>query len=174
MAHHIIEFDQQCKDCNGTGIYIGLAERDGVGVVCRRCKGIGHHKVSIEYDDFEGLTPRANIKRIVRTNPGIVIGESEKDNLSLDDFGGMPYSDWLIGKPFPSGSEDRKHTCPAWFYQSADCTKKPNWASCGWGYFGDCKNFCRKDECWARWDKEFGSAEAQSECDERNGEKPNA
>ena len=49
---HVIEFDEKCKSCKGTGLYVGLAERDGAAVVCHTCKGTGKHHVRIEYDDF--------------------------------------------------------------------------------------------------------------------------
>ena len=58
--------------------------------------------------------------------------------------------------PFPSGSEMRQFTCPAWWYQAADYEKKPQWDCCGigGGLFWDCEHFAAKRECWERWDKE--------------------
>jgi len=150
--NHIIEFDEQCKPCKGTGLYVGMAEYDGAAVVCHTCKGTGLHHVKIEYNDFTGRKERLNIKRVFETNPGIGVGEG-KQRFSLSDFGGMPYKEWLQGLPFPKKSEMRKFTCPAWWYQSADYDLKPNWDKCGWGgSFSGCKHFHEKDKCWEQWD----------------------
>jgi hypothetical protein len=68
----------------------------------------------------------------------------------------MPYKDWLAGKKWKPGMEDRQHTCPAWFYQSFDYNLKPDWKECcGCGSFSGCDSFPIKSECWKRWDKEF-------------------
>jgi hypothetical protein len=49
----------------------------------------------------------------------------------------------------------RKYTCPAWWYQSADYKKKPNWKEClACGSFSSCKHFSIKQNCWDRFDKE--------------------
>ena len=158
MSHHIIEFDQQCKSCKGTGLYFGLAERDGSAVVCHTCKGTGCQHTKIEYDDFEGRKDVVKkCERVFEINPGIVIGKDE-GKCKLSDFGGMPYKEWALGLPFPQRSENRKFTCPAWWYQSADYKKKPSWndsdRKCGWGSFSECKHFKEKDGCWKRWDRE--------------------
>jgi len=70
----------------------------------------------------------------------------------------MPYKDWLSGKPFLRGMENRKFTCPAWWYQSANYELKPSWDDnhrhCGFGSFSACKYFPQKEGCWEKWDKE--------------------
>lgn len=145
----VIEFDEKCKSCKGTGLYTGMGERDGAAVVCHVCKGTGCHHVKFEYEDFEGRQPHKTAKRVYRVNPGICIGEG--DSCKLEDFGGIPIEEWYAGKDF-AGTEDRKHTCPTWWYQSADYEKKPNWKECEYGTFSACKHFCNKEECWSRWD----------------------
>jgi len=148
-----IEFDQKCKACGGTGLYTGMAERDGAAVVCHACKGTGCHHTKFEYEDFEGRQKHETAKRVYAANPGIFIGEDEK--CKLEDFGGMTLEDWEAGKSF-DGKENRKHTCPAWWYQSADYDKKPNWKEClGCGAFSGCKSFDEKEKCWTRFDEEF-------------------
>lgn len=53
------------------------------------------------------------------------------------------------------GEKMRKFTCPAWWYQSVDYEKKPDWEECiGMGSFSNCKHFKNKDFCWERFDKE--------------------
>jgi hypothetical protein len=165
MPHHTIEFDEQCKSCKGTGLYVGLAERDGAAVVCTTCKGTGCHHMKIEYDDFTGKKPIKGIKRVFQVNPGIVIGE-EKGQCKLSDFGGMPYKDWAEKgegqqqQQFAPQTEMRQFTCPAWWYQWADYDLKPQWddehRSCMmWGgAFSSCPHFGAKQGCWQRWDKE--------------------
>lgn len=153
MAHHTIEFDEACKSCKATGIYVGLAERDGSGVVCSTCRGTGKHHVVIEYDDFEGRHRHPAVRHVVEVNPGICIGRAG-GKYRLSDFGGMPYEEWLMGRPFPTGSENRAFTCPAWWYQTADYRLKPNWNECGQGAFSACPSFPSKAQCWTRFDAE--------------------
>lgn len=149
----VIEFDQNCDDCGGSGLYVGIAERDGAAVVCNRCDGRGWHHQRIEYYERRTIrVRRKDVTRVFQTNPGVVIGNGE--DFQLSDFGGVPYGDWLRDGKFPPGSENRKFMCPAWWYQSADYRKKPKWNECGFGRFADCKHFISKDQCWVRWDKE--------------------
>jgi len=151
---NIIEFDEECKSCEGTGLYMGLAERNGAAIVCSDCEGTGRCHVKIEYETFTQRKKRTSAKRVYQTNPGIVIGEGK--GLSLEDFGGMPLSDWEEGKPFPPKSENRKYTCPRWWYQSANYKKQPKWEECYSSMgtvFSKCKHFPDRESCWERWDE---------------------
>jgi hypothetical protein len=76
------------------------------------------------------------------------------NNCTLETFGGLPYEDWKAGKPFTPGTEMRRSTCPAWWYQCTDYDKKPNWDECGFGVFSKCKHFAEKQRCWERSDSE--------------------
>jgi len=162
MSHHIIEYDCQCDECKGTGLYVGFAEKNGFAVVCHSCKGTGKTHKKIEYDDFDGRKDREGIKRVLQTNPGIGIGlgqMNQKDSTfpsftGIESFGGLNYEDWKAGKKFVKGTEMREFTCPAWWYQGADYDKKPSWKECGYGCFSGCENFKHKDKCWERFDKE--------------------
>jgi hypothetical protein len=154
----VIEFDEQCKDCNGTGLYKGMAERDGAAVVCCTCKGTGCHHFKHTYDEFTGRKSLPGIERVYETNPGICIGKF--NGHTLEQFGGMPYEDWDAGKPFPAGSENREFTCPAWWCQRADYSHKPNWNGCNVSLgasFSHCPHFCTKEQCWERWDREIAN-----------------
>lgn len=147
------EIDCECRACKGTGLYVGLAERDGSAVVCHRCKGSGREHITVNYTPFTKRVARKNVVRVFETNPGICIGSG--NGHSLEDFGGIPYEDWVAGKSFGLGTENREYTCPAWFYQSADYKKKPNWDTCrGFGSFSACKHFSDKASCWKRFDGE--------------------
>jgi len=152
---HIWKQKAKCSSCKATGIYKGLGERANVGVVCHNCKGTGQIEIKVEWEDFEGKIQRDDIVRVVEVNPGIVINDST-------EFGGMPYADWLNGKPFPLKSENRNYICPAWWYQSADYERKPDWKECydtlGLS-FSSCPHFKDKEQCWKRWDEQFSKDE---------------
>jgi len=154
---HILKFKQKCKTCNGTGLYVGLAECDSLAVVCHNCKGKGYVHTKIEYEDFEGRKLRDGVRWVVERNPvRIYVGGNE--NFKSQNFGGMSYEDWLSGKKFSVGMEMREYTCPYQWYQAVDYKKVPrDWEGCSasWGRtFSECANFSTKDKCWERWDKE--------------------
>jgi len=147
-----IEIEQECQSCNGTGLYCGMAERNGFAVVCHTCNGTGKHKFTHCYNDFTvRRKPDKEIGRVLQTNPGIVVGTGSGH--SIESFGGMPFEQWERGEPFPQRSEMRQFVCPAWWYQSADYKLKPNWKECGFGVFSQCDHFPNKHKCWERWDK---------------------
>lgn len=146
-----IEFNEQCRVCHGTGLYVGLGERDGAAVVCHDCKGTGCFHFVHEYEEFAGRRENNDVTHVFEANPGICIGTGN-GQFKLSDFGGMTYEAWKGGLPFPPGSENRRCTCPAWWYQSVCYAKKPNWKECGFGAFSKCQHFPNKDACWARWD----------------------
>ena len=149
MSHHVIEYDEACPECGASGLYVGMAEREGAAIVCHCCDGTGKHSVMIEYDDFTGRRERRGITRVLETNPGFTISGKRPG------FGGLPYAEWLAGQPFPPGSEMREHTCPAWWSQCVNDDRKPEWPECiKSGPFRDCRHFPGKAHCWARWDQE--------------------
>jgi len=132
-----------------------MGEGSGFGVVCHSCDGTGKTHQIIKYRDFEGKKGLDNVERVLQTNPGIGLGVSEEKGLTLESFGGMPYHEWLEGQPFPPKSEMRLFTCPAWWYQSANYKRKPDWDSCqARGSFSSCNLFQNKKQCWERFDKE--------------------
>jgi len=146
---HTFRQEAKCPLCKGTGIYVGIGEKDGAGIVCHDCKGTGKKEIVMEWENFEGKQIRQDIKRVYECNPGICVNASS-------EFGGMPYENWLIGEPFPLGSENRKYICPAWWYQSVKNELRPHWGECiGCGSFSNCPSFAQKEKCWQRWDKEF-------------------
>lgn len=154
--HHKIEYDCQCESCKGSGVYVGIAERDGWAVVCHTCKGTGKRHGILEYDDFTKKHIRTDVKQVLQVNPGIVVGVGKGHEYNQASFGGIPYSDWLKGCPFDKGSEMRIFTCPAWWYQSADYAKKPDWKECRdtlGSSFSSCKHFAGKEYCWQRCDE---------------------
>ena len=142
------EVKEKCQSCDGTGLYVGMAERDGAAVVCHTCRGTGCHTFMHEYGDFDKRIERWDVSRVFEINPGICINGSIT-------FGGMLYKDWKRGKKFKPGMENRLYTCPAWWYQSADYSKKPDWKECEvCGLFSSCSSFWEKEKCWLKWDKQ--------------------
>ena len=151
-----IEFDQECDKCNGTGLYVGMAEHDGAAVVCYHCGGTGKYHFVHDYKEFIERKENNSVKRVYQANPGIVIGE-RRGVCKLEDFGGLAIEDWKIGILFTAGTEDRNHICPCWFYQSADRKKKPEWEECRESLgatFSHCPRFAKKEKCWERFDTE--------------------
>jgi hypothetical protein len=153
MAKKVFEADVKCKACGGTGLYVGFAEKDGSAVICHDCKGTGKFHFRYEYEEFTKRATRNNVKWILQNNPGIGIGEG--NGFKFSDFGGMSYKDWKSGKKFDDSMAMKKYTCPAWWYQSVDYKRKPNWETCpGIGSFSDCPHFKTKEKCWSRFEKE--------------------
>jgi len=149
---NVIEFDEQCKSCNGTGLYIGMAEKDGAAIVCHNCKGTGCNHVKIEYESFTNRK-RNKVKWVYETNPGFGVGNG--NGYKFSDFGGMSIEEWEGGMKFGAETENRLCSCPSWWYQSSDYKKKPIWDECiGIGAFRDCKCFKTKDRCWEKFDRE--------------------
>lgn len=154
-----IAWDQECRSCGGTGLYKGFAEGAGFAVVCYVCKGSGCLHTSFTYEPFTTRKKRKDIKRVLQCNPGICVGigtTSEEEVLTETSFGGVKYVDWVKnGNVFPPKTEMRNYTCPAWWYQVADYSRKPNWKECiGLGSFSKCSHFITKNKCWKRFDEE--------------------
>jgi hypothetical protein len=149
------EVKEVCKSCNGTGLYKGMGERDGFGVVCYTCKGTGCHEFTHHYEEFKFKMVRSDIQQVIQANPGIALGVDEAQGLTLKSFGGMSYKDWVNGRIFPKGSEMRAFVCPAWWYQTVNYEQKPGWKECTLGgTFSGCSSFFQKGICWKRFDHE--------------------
>ena len=126
-----ITIERECTVCDSTGLYIGMGERDGSAIVCYVCDGTGCVKETIKWNSFKKRKDRNKVLRVFLKNPGISIGSGvvEGKHLYLKDFGGMTHNQWLnLAHPdvFPDGTEMRKFTCPAWWWQSVDYKKKPD------------------------------------------------
>ena len=146
---------EECPACDGTGLYIGMGEGEGAAIACHKCNGTGCREFIHNYTPFSRRkdTP-IGVVRVFETNPGIGIGNG--NGFILADFGGIPVKEWELGLPFPPKSEMREFTCPAWWYQSADNGRKPEWKECRVGtMFCSCEMFKNKDKCWERFDNEL-------------------
>lgn len=149
-----IEIEHECEACKGTGLYQGFAEHDGAAVVCNGCRGTGKAIFKMDYKEFTGRKKRHGVKRVFQANVGIGVGKAG-GKYKLEDFGGISFKDWEKGKSFGPGTEMRAFVCPAWWYQTVDYDKKPDWKECrACGSFSNCSHFEKKAECWKRFDEE--------------------
>jgi hypothetical protein len=80
----------ECPSCQGTGVYRGFAEPQGVAVVCLHCEGTG--KETITYKPFTGRKRRDGI-HTVRLSAGtlLVTGVGPRG-------GSVTYEEFLAGK----------------------------------------------------------------------------
>jgi len=131
-----------------------MGESDGAAIKCHQCGGSGS-QVSW-FTEFSGRKVKDGITRVYEANPGIRIGSGGPQELTLEDFGGMPYDKWLSGYQFTIDMADKLHTCPAWWAQCVAGLNKPNWDECcgsGW-MFSKCEHFANKAKCWERFAEE--------------------
>ena len=147
-----IEWVEECADCQGTGLYVGIAERDGAAVVCYWCKGTGKRKRSFTYQEFTGRKPKLGVRRVYDHGAGYILHPEVVP-------GGVTLQEWEKDPESVKrrGSELREHTCPLLWYQTTDDSKKPDWDECIkiWGgRIKDCKHFPQRAKCWERFDKE--------------------
>ena len=148
----------ECQSCGGTGVYVGMGEKDGAGVICNTCKGTGCQDYSFEYKPFVGRKRKNNIKRVYISGYGYCIAP-EKLTLAngVDvDFSkeGVSYAEFLEGK---MPEHIKKIACPMLADQSA-CHKiegfidECNNRNDGWiGCIPSCK-YPYKAECWDRFE----------------------
>ena len=155
-----LKYSCSCDSCGGKGIYEGMCEGDGIGVVCTHCGGKGYLDITVTYDDEFKRERRKSksLKWVLEANPGYGTGKFDEKTQSL--IGGMPYDDWFAGKPFPPKSEMRNACCPReWAQRVGGKAEKitDKWQSdrclCGW--FKDCPHFGSKAECWEKYDREM-------------------
>ena len=89
----------ECSRCNGTGLYIGMAEHNGAAVVCNSCKGLG--ETTFSYNEFTGRKKRENVKRVYKGAYGYGISAedvttNEGKFLPYSQYG-CTYEEWLNG-----------------------------------------------------------------------------
>jgi hypothetical protein len=99
------EVDIECKSCGGTGLYVGLAERDGAAMVCSTCKGTGKYHHKFTYKEFKERTKRKDVRRVFKTSCGFVHtpDDTEVDGKTIKfSQSGVSYEKWLNGgEPLP-------------------------------------------------------------------------
>jgi hypothetical protein len=149
MSKQRIDLDIVCQACTGTGLYIGLAERDGTAVVCSACKGTGKYAYRFTYEPFvERKAPPKKVKS-VHVARGYVIAH----DFDLSD-GGLPIERWKPGMTVPA---DEKLYCP-WNYVTQEWCAHPDKNGRAPFPFGltatSCPYWEAKAECWERFHAE--------------------
>ncbi len=146
----------ECQACGGTGLYKGIAERDGAAVVCSHCHGTG--KTEFTYNEFEGRKEMDGVTRVFEGSFGYV--HTDKDTtteegrtLHFSQYG-CSYEEWKAGvEPTPM----EELYCP-YIYRNRGIGNEPC-SRCktgckGWGgSISDCKFYSDKAKCWEEWHK---------------------
>lgn len=154
----IIDIEIECQSCNGTGVYSGMAERDGAALVCHTCEGKGKKQHVFRYNEFTGRKKSEKVKRVYKAGYGFVIGtgvigfsDAGKVDMSKE---GVSYEEFLQGK-MPNHIE--KLACPMMADQGAchkidGFTDKCNELNGGWvGVLSKCNHRKKCSECWTRF-----------------------
>lgn len=95
-----IEMTIECDACHGTGVYVGIAERDGAGVICTKCQGSGAFLYKLIYNEFTGRKTRDDVKRVYKSGYGYVIAPTviNFNGKTIDMQGeGVSYEDFCRG-----------------------------------------------------------------------------
>ena len=79
----------ECESCGATGIYRGMAEPEGVGVICLVCKGTG--AVKLEYTPFTARKRRKDVRTVQRSAGTFIAGPIGPTGKSVT------YSEFLEG-----------------------------------------------------------------------------
>ena len=168
-----------CGSCNGTGVYQGFLERDGLAVVCSYCNGKGYYTIDLDertqivqdiktkatyvvedgiidgrVDLFRGLVKRNDIKYVVFSTARCLSPQyCFEHGVSEDEV--LPYEKFLKGNlPVPESDL----LCPAQLVQTYSNDDFDNDCICV-GCFSDCEKF-RTKKCW---DKFYEGAETFEE-----------
>jgi len=153
-----IEILVECPSCNGTGLYQGMGESKGVGVVCSDCNGTGAYNYKYRYTEFTGRKKRTDIKRVYLRGSRykLGLGKIVFDTVGEVDMDkeGVSYTEFLQGK---MPDHIRALSCPMSADQRA-CHGIPKFINkcqeLNGGYLSiisDCKNQPNKAECWERF-----------------------
>lgn len=82
--------ETECSSCQGTGIYRGFAEPQGVGVLCLNCDGSGCR--TMEYTPFTGLKKRNDVRTVQRSRGSLIFAGVGPTGSSIT------YEEFLRGK----------------------------------------------------------------------------
>lgn len=81
----------ECPSCGGTGLYRGMAEPEGVAVVCLTCNGSGCKELT--YTPFTARKRRGDVREVKRSKGEFIFACGPRgDAISYQDFmnGKMP------------------------------------------------------------------------------------
>lgn len=141
----------ECPECKGTGLYKGMAERDGCAVICNKCAGTGF--VYFHYNEFTEKKKRNDVKRVFERTCGYV---HSAENVVCDDgkelhFAnyGCTYEEWLNGET-PKPMEELY--CPFIYYNKGYGSEPLPKCNIDLGQrISDCKFYSDKANCWKEY-----------------------
>ncbi|MHA1482024.1 MAG: hypothetical protein ACTSQA_01130 [Candidatus Heimdallarchaeaceae archaeon] len=149
-----IEWVEQCKSCKGTGLYTGIAEREGAGVICWTCKGTGRVKKEHNYTEFTGRKRRKDITRVFKEGWGYVIVDEdivteEGIEMPFTKFG-CTYEEWLAGA---TPKELTFLICPHQPNMNLSNKSVDNCKDLNWGMtVRQCPHYSTKEKCWEEYE----------------------
>ena len=146
----------ECPDCKGTGLYVGMCEREGAAVVCNKCGGEGY--MYLNYNKFTGKKVREDVKRVFKKSCGYVHGALDYTTedgrvIHFSEYG-CSYDEWMKGvEPKPM----EELYCPYVYFNkgigSEPLSKcRENLPSYG-GRIAECKLYEDKLNCWKEYKK---------------------
>jgi RecJ-like exonuclease len=156
--HYIVNIERACGACGGTGIYVGMGEREGAAVVCSSCKGTGKVTLHQKHPKFKVRVRRKDVERVFQTGCGYIISAKDvkvegKPTVRFSQAGAS-YEDWLNGAT-PKPIEDLH--CP-YMHTNQNMQMSDHEAHdlyldrCSGGNLGsliaDCKLNHDKAKCW--------------------------
>lgn len=88
------EIKVECRECGGTGLYRGFAEREGTAVVCLRCNGTGCRKIMFEvgeiiYTPYLGRKKRQDVHFVYESQGTLVfagVGAKRGTEMTYSEF----------------------------------------------------------------------------------------
>lgn len=152
-----VKINIECTSCGATGIYNGMGEGQGTGVVCHTCKGTG--KDTFIYTPFTKQKTRDDIERVYLNGYGYKLGRGEVkfDGGPVIDMEkeGISYREFLQGK---MPGHIKELACPMLADQGAchnidGFVDKCHHLGLSWGVrINKCLYYAHKAACWRRFD----------------------
>ena len=161
-----VEIIHQCGSCSGSGLYTGMAERDGSAVICSSCHGTGRSVSKMTFTEFNGRVNKKGVKRVYQSACGYGISSEDirRDDGKIIRFSnaGCSYSEWKFGAipkpiedlhcPYMHSSQKMQHSShKANPLYMSDCRKNMSF-----GLITDCKMFSCKERCWKKYHELVG------------------
>lgn len=84
---HVVK--AECNSCDGTGLYQGMCEPEGVAVVCLGCKGTGCEEIA--YKPFKKRKPKRGVKRVYLSPSRMILAAGPRGD-------GITYAEFSKGK----------------------------------------------------------------------------
>ena len=165
-----IEIEVECDSCKGTGLYKGIAERDGAAVICHTCDGTGKTTFKRTFNKFKGRVKREDVNRVYSIAGEYVITDEDVNatpsgQVLFSQFG-CSYADWFekgatpkpietLHCPYQHTNQSMQHSD----HQANKLYKEECSDSLNWGLISDCKNRKNMAGCWRRYYELTGKIE---------------